>query len=373
MRTHKKLGQVKFVLPLVVVGMFAVEGAAQTPAPTPQPRKTVTATATVTRVVVQNKPTAPQVVTILHTLNGLKVLNLLIRKEDVEAIARLDQAFHLGGEVHTNVIAGLALDDGKTIAAWLPEAEAELPPRMIGFAPRPPLAVRVPATPSVKGQTPPEPPDAPAPQVSVEFYGNSPDAADLRVITRDGKRILANYVGLDGLTGLSLITLKNGKVAEIVDSKDESIVLGQQLRVIGPQPAPATEPGSGGGGARMYIRIGETDAMVVNVTRSPSGGIARVKIKSAKLSPANIGGIAINDKGETLGIVDAVQGEIATIVPLALVRIAATRVLPRHATVPRPWLGIKGEPVGAVSLTRLCGSAGNWNARALAEKSREFC
>ena len=201
---------------------------------------------------------------------------------------------------------------------------------------------------------------------AINIPGSLLEPADLRVITRDGKRIMGRYIGLDGLTGLSLITLTNGSLPQIVDSKVESIVVGQLLRVIGPQPAPRSETGAK---TAMYVRIGETDAMVIDVSRSPSGGIARVKIKSAKLSPTNIGGIAINDAGETLGIVDAVEGSEATIVPVALVRMAAKRVLARQASVPRPWLGIKGEPIGAVSLERFLRVG--WElerARELAEK-----
>jgi serine protease Do len=161
---------------------------------------------------------------------------------------------------------------------------------------------------------------------------------------------MGRYVGLDGLTGLSLITLTDGSLPQTVDSKEETITVGQRLRVIGPQPAPRTEMSAR---TPMYVRIGETEAMVISVSRSPSGGVARVKIKSMKLSPANIGGIAINDAGETLGIVAAVEGSEATIVPVALVRMAAKRVMARQASVPRPWLGIRGEPIGAVSLARI--------------------
>jgi serine protease Do len=369
MSTHKKISLSALVVAVVfVAGMFVVQTAAQTqtaaPAPSPQPRKTVTAT-TVNRVIMENKSAAPQVVTILHTLNGLKVFRLLVRsKEQVEAIERLDPSFKIVGEVHVNVIAGLALDDGHTIAAWLPEAEAEMPPRAIAFGPRAPAPVAPPG-PAAKG--PPPAPMAPLPAMpSINLPRNLLEPADLRVITRDGKRILGHYVGLDGLTGLSLITLTNGSVPETVDSKEEAIVVGQQLRVIGPQPAPGSETGAR---TPMYIRIGETEAIVVNVVRSPSGGIARVKIKSAKFSPANIGGIAINDKGETLGIVDGVEGDAATIVPVALVRMAAKRVMARQASVPRPWLGVRGEPIGALSLDKILRVG--WElerARALADK-----
>jgi S1-C subfamily serine protease len=154
----------------------------------------------------------------------------------------------------------------------------------------------------------------------------------------------------------------------MVDSKEETISVGQRLRLIGPEPASHPEPGARNA---MFVRIGETDAWVASVNRSPSGGIARVKIKSWKLSQANIGGIAINEAGETLGIVDAVEGSVATIVPVALVRSAAKRVMARQASVPRPWLGIRGEPVGALSLEKILRVG--WQverARALCEKQQ---
>jgi S1-C subfamily serine protease len=350
--------------------LFCLPARSQTPAPAPLPeaKKTVTA-ANINRVILENKPPAPQVVTILHRLNGLKVFRLLIRsKEEVEAIGKLDQAFQLAGEVHTNVIAGLALDDGHTIAAWLPEAEAELPPPV--FAPRAPRPPRVSGTGAPPAEVPPTPSVGPfgaIPNIpTVKIPGNFVDSADLRIITSDGKRISGRYIGLDGLTGLSLITLTNGGTPQVTNAKENQDVVGQRLRVIGPQPAPHAE---GGPRAAMYIRIGETEATVVNVNRSPSGGIVRIKMKSAKFSPANIGGIAINDRNDTLGIVDNVEGSEATVVPLSLVRMAAKRVIARQASVPRPWLGIRGEPIVTIPLERILRIG--WEierARALTEK-----
>ena len=218
-----------------------VEAHAQTTAPTPAVRKKVQTTV-VSREVV-DKPAPPQVVTILHTLNGIKVLRMLVRsKEQVEAIAKLDQAFKLAGVAHTNVIAGLALDDGRTIIAWLPEAEAELPPR-IPFTPHP--------APAAKPGAAHQPIDVPAPRVRAPappamtpvgvpgagYHGSLLEPADLRVITRDGKRITGHYVGLDGLTGLSLITLPSGNVAQAAAASEDAVQVGQKLRVIGPRPA----------------------------------------------------------------------------------------------------------------------------------------
>jgi S1-C subfamily serine protease len=314
-------------------------------------------------------------VTILHRLNGIKAIRLVINKEQAEAIARLDEAFNLDSEVHTNVIAGLALDDGKTIVAWLPEAEAEIPPPPAFFAPRAPLPPRPSATnaPPADGSQPAA--HVAAPRVStvtvpgvpsINIPGNLFEPADLRIITRDGKRIAGHYLGLDGLTGLSLITLSNGSLPVNVALKEVTITPGQKLRVIGPQPAPGAENVVR---TSMYIRIGETEAIVAKVIRSPSGAIARVKAKSAKFTPENIGGIAINDNNETLGIVSAVESGEATIVPLGPVRMAAKRVIERQASVPRPWLGIQGEPIGATSLERILHNGWQLDrARALSEK-----
>ncbi len=350
-----------------------VEAHAQTTAPAPVVRKKVQTTVVNPQVV--EKPAPPQVVTILHTLNGIKVLRMLVRsKEQVEAIAKLDEAFKLAGVMHTNVIAGLALDDGRTIVAWLPEAEAELPPRAFPFTPHPAPAAK-PGTPhrpinvpAPKVTPPPPPARTPVGVPSVGYNASLLEPADLRVITRDGKRISGHYVGLDGLTGLSLITLPTGNVAQAAAASDDAVQVGQKLRVICPRPAAGAE---GSAKNSMYIRIGETEAVVVGVTRSPSGGMARLKIKSSKFSPVNIGGIAINENGETLGIVDSVRGDAASVVPVAMVKSAAKRVLARQASVPRPWLGIRGEPIEAMTFERFKELGYEVDrARALAEKRR---
>src|SRR3982751_553239 len=86
-------------------------------------------------------PPAPQVITVLHRINGFKMLRLLLQSgEPIGAFESADDVMKLKS-VHTNIIAGLALDDGETIAAWLPEAEVEVgpvPPR----APSTPLPTK---------------------------------------------------------------------------------------------------------------------------------------------------------------------------------------------------------------------------------------
>jgi S1-C subfamily serine protease len=86
---------------------------------------------------------------------------------------------------------------------------------------------------------------------------------------------------------------------------------------------------------------------------APSGGVARIKMSAPKLSNANIGGVALNQAGETIGIVDGVEGNEASILPAALIRRAAQRVLEQQASVPRPWLGVKGEAITALNLDQI--------------------
>ena len=210
----------RIVLPALVTLAVAVSASGQvagTPpvARTPQSAPAPPAKTRATRrpnapVVIDSKVAAPQVVTILHRLDGLKMFRLLLRSgEEIGAITKLDEAFRMKDEVHTSVIAGLAMDDGETIAARLPEAAAELDPTM-AFADAcasasPRLAL---AFPGVKGTAP----------ISGQGFlagaANLFDRPDVTVIGRDGRRIVARYIGLDGVTGISVLKLAGHNALE---------------------------------------------------------------------------------------------------------------------------------------------------------------
>jgi S1-C subfamily serine protease len=286
---------------------------------------------------------APQVVTIVHRLNSLKMFRLLLRsQEQVEAIANLNEGFNFTDDVHTNIIAGLAMDDGRTIAAWLPDADLELgsswfapvapaPPR--AGSPAPPVA----AFPATTG-----PPGFP-------YRAGMLDSPDLTVIAPDGRRLAAEYVGLDGATGLSILRVANANLNTGNNEDDKTIGEGQSIRVLNPEPA-ESRPLRGS----LYVRMGTTNGTVLAVRRAPAGGgIARFKVRSARLSSLNIGGVVVNEAGETVGIVSAVHGPEATILPTGLIRRAAKRVLAQHSSVPRPWLGVKGAPVTALNVEQI--------------------
>jgi len=249
------------------------------------------------------------------------MFRLLLRSEQVQSIDALDSAFNLMDDVHTNVIAGLAMDDGETIAAWLPEADVEFGPQIVAF-PAPPKSQMFPG--SVNG-----------------FF----DVPDVSVIGADGKQIPAKYIGLDAATGLSILKLENKNTVSAGAIKDEPVNSGDSVLLFGPEPVTKTRP--------VLARMGAIEGRVENVMPAPSGGIARFKVSAARLSKANIGGVAVNQAGDTIGIIDGLEGNEASILPAALIKRAAQRVLERQASVPRPWLGVKGEAVAALKLDQI--------------------
>ena len=299
-------------------------------------------------------PAPPQVVTIVHRLNGLKMFRLLLRSEQqVQAVASLDSTFKLLGDVHTNVIAGLAMDDGETVAAWLPEADVEFGPPAIP-APGVPLASK---------------PKSPRSSVSAfPGFGSAFNGPDVTVIGPDGKRLAARYIGLDAATGLSILRLANKKTIPTGALNDKPVNTGQTVLLFGPEPV--TKPRSVFNN-NLHVRVGAIEGLIQDVLTAPSGDVARFKVSAAGLTQANIGGVAINEAGETVGIVDGLEGTEANILPVAQIRRAAERVLEQQANVPRPWLGVKGEAIAALKLNQILNHG--WamdRASALAEKHR---
>jgi S1-C subfamily serine protease len=327
--------------------------------PAQPPKKASTPAQVSSRLGSDKIPPAPQVVTIVHRLNGLKMFRMLLRSEDqVQAIASLDSAFNLMDDVHTNVIAGLAMDDGETIAAWLPEADVEFGPPNIPFAaPAAPLPTK-PATTSTRfGRSA-------VGSFKTDFF----ETPDLTVIGPDGKHLLAEYIGLDAVTGLSILRLAKKNPDVVWQIKDERADIGENVRLFGPEPV--TRLRAAGSGS-LYVRMGAMQGLIRDVMRGPYGGVSRFKVISPRLSQANIGGVALNEAGETLGIVDGIEGTEASILPTELIRLAAKRVLDQKASVPKPWLGVKGEPVAALKLDQIVNHG--WQlerANTLADKHR---
>jgi serine protease Do len=259
------------------------------------------------------------------------MFRLLLRSEQqAQAINSLDSAFNLLDDVHTNVSAGVAMEDGETIAAWLPEAEVEFGPPAF-----PPGGFDV-KTPSFT-ETPP-----------ANFKTNF-DPPDVSVIGPDGKQLGAKYVGFDASTGLSILKLSKTLFPPGA-TKNELSDVGESVLLFGPEPV---APAQALLGNNLYVRMGSIAGRIENVLPAPSGEVARLKVSAAKLSQANIGGVAVNEQGETIGIIDGLEGNQATILPAASIRRAAQRVLEQQASVPRPWLGVKGEAISTLKLDQI--------------------
>lgn len=280
----------------------------------------------------EQRPAAPQVVTVVHRLTGIKVLRLLLHSGAVGALDTMDESFSMTSEVHTNILAGLALDDGETIAVWLPEAELEVDAWQSFTPSTPPLLPRP--------LTPPRVETAEGMELSADLTVTP----DLTIIGRDGRNRSAQYLGLDGVTGLSLLKISGKTVSGAAGKREAAIAIKQRVRLFAPEPAPE---GRASTSSTVSVRIGETGGTIVSLRRGLAGEINRVRMLSAKLSTANVGGIAINDAGQTIGIVTGIEGNEAVILPPAVIRAAAQRVLARKGSVPRPWLGVSGESLAS--------------------------
>ncbi|PYJ52959.1 MAG: hypothetical protein DME82_15215 [Verrucomicrobia bacterium] len=339
-----------FVIGMAALITLSARISAQTPAPAPaevmqtppastlspqaeperirpprSPRRASTSAARVT--VIADQAVAPQVVTIVHRLSGVKMLRFLLRQGGEHNTLYTIDPTAITNDAHASIIAGWALDDGRTIAARLPQVEfsefAFSPAELAAPSAGSPVAVRRPMMP---------PRSQP----------------DLTVITRDGKRVAARYVGLDGLTGLSVLQVTGTALPVTAEAELKKIVEGQRVQLFAPEqttPAGAEAPGV------IYVRVAGTDARVARLASDNSEKQDRLTVRAVKLSPVVIGGVACDEAGNTLGIVEAIEGNDARIISAETIRAAARRVMERQASVPRPLLGVRGEAVDPQSRT----------------------
>jgi S1-C subfamily serine protease len=320
-RIYGKLGFVVVLTGICVLSAHAQVAAPKLPPP-PEPDTLKVETSTRAR--------APQVVTIVHRLNGVKALALLRRSG--EKVVTVDDKLVTSAAAVTNITAGFLLGDGQSIAARLSQAEID--------------AVMTPPGASTMsygyrtGVTTQEP----------KVWTNRTPAApraDFVVVESSGKQFAARYIGMDGGSGLSLLKINGTKTQSTRDAREETLSVGQRVRLYAPVRVafgPAASPDT------ISVRLGEMQGKVTDITRTSAGKIAYLTVSAQNLSPAIVGGIALNDAGETIGIVETSDDGKARLIPAATVRSAATRVLARQASVPRPWLGVRGEAVAATSL-----------------------
>lgn len=294
------------------------------------PRRPPTPPATVT-IVADQTSVAPQVVTIVHRLTGVKMLRFLLRQEGERGTLFTIDPESITSEAHASIIAGWAMDDGKTIATRLPQAGAE-----IEFMQFP--AIRGGARSDAARQTA-EARVTAATALPPAVPGAEPD---ITVITRDGRRLRAHYVGLDGQTGLSVLQITGAIALAPAEENKAKLAEGQRVLLFAPE---RTSPEGEASTRIIYVKVGKLEARISKIARGSSGRMERLIVRAANLSPVMVGGVACDEMGNTLGIVEAIEGNDARIVPAENIRAATQRVLARQTSVPRPLLGVRGEPV----------------------------
>lgn len=299
--------------------------AVQTPLPErPQRRPTHQVPSPPARVtVVPNQtPVAPQVVTVVHRLTGVKLLRLLQTQVGENSIIETVDPESLRTDAHASIIAGWALDDGKTIAARLPQVFAEI--EITQFAER-----RAPGQPRAATPLP-------------LMFAPPRIEPDLTVITGNGQKFRAHLIGLDGETGLSVLQVI-GILPPSAPIKANELTTGQSIQIFAPEPLPR-EPETLS--RNTYVKLGTIDATIATLAQANSEPPYKLTVNGIKFSPQVVGGIACDRLGNTLGIVESIDGDHASILSALTVRAATERVLARQSSVPRPLLGVRGEPIG---------------------------
>jgi len=304
-------------------------------------RRATTTPATVTVVADQTK-VAPQVVTVVHRLSGVKMLRFLQRQTGEPGTVYTIDTDSISSDAHASIIAGWALEDGRTIAVRLPQAGAELE-----FA----RALALPAALTAQ---------VPGPITARMFIppGAEPD---LTVITRDGRKLRARYVGLDAQTGLSVLQVHADVLPFAAEEAGPVLSQGQAVQIFAPE---RTTPESEVASRNIYVKVGEVETKITGLATTP-GKLERLTVRGTKLAPSVIGGVACDEAGKTLGIVESIEGDDARIVPSDTIRAAAHRVLERQSSVPRPLLGVVGEPVKLAA--RASFLAQGWDEKQLGE------
>jgi S1-C subfamily serine protease len=259
---------------------------------------------------------APQVNAVVHRLSGIKMLDLLRRKG--AKVAQLNNEALIGDDVHTNITAGLGLQDGM-IVARLPQAELELGTTLV------PIYTPI-------GASAPSPPSS------------------MMIVQSGGKQLPAILIGFDGGTGLSLLRISGIQFTPSRDANEETFLVGQRLRILSPARAAQVE---GLAPDQFFLNVGEIEGRISGIIRSSAGPVSRVIVGADKISSDMVGGIALNDAGETVGMVESSGTNEAYLIPIAAIHRAVNRIRLRLDRKPQPWLGARGSSLAGTSIEQL--------------------
>jgi S1-C subfamily serine protease len=268
-------------------------------------------------------------VTVVHRLSGWKLLAWLAAS--VTPAFELDELPSVT-DAHTNIVAGYIYEDGRSVVARLPQAEVEL-------------------------ESFPLPPTPPA-FFAAAGAGRDPEP-EYMLVTADGRRVEAKFVGLDSSTGLTLLEAKErllsgGPTGTEGDTEDPTV--GQRVHLYAPAPAsaPAARTAPQPAPGFILMSIDQKEGMLTQVSHGPSGNPASI-VASADVSSEWTGAVAVNELGEVVGIVSQTRGGETRIVPMAAVRGACDRVLRLRGSAPQAWLGARGDAASQARLEKWVG------------------
>lgn len=329
---YRSLKNLSLSFALTIIVCAIAQAQATTPKPSPPTAPTAPGTLRVQPAARQT----PQVVTIVHRLNGIKALALLRRTG--ETVAKVDDDVLTAPYAVTIITAGFALGDGQNVVAHLPQAEAEIESLLL----TPQMSTLV-SAPTKTDQPAPVAPGATTVTATSPRALTPPETSGFVVIQANGKQFNARYVGLDGGSGLSLLQIPGLKASLTRDASEEQLAAGQTVRIFAPDRYAHVSAGTAQ--STISLRIGEIRGQIKEIVRATNGQIAHLTVSAQNLSSAIAGGVALNEAGEAIGIVETSNTLTARLIPMAAVRRAAERLLARQASIPRPWLGVRGEAV----------------------------
>jgi S1-C subfamily serine protease len=255
-------------------------------------------------------------------------------------VAAVDDALLRAREATTSISLGFLLEDGRTVALWMPRNEAEFD--ALNAAPPPMLSMDSMAGSRNKMLVGAE-------SVESEPLPSGLDT-DLWAVGEGGKRWPASFLALDGGTGVTLISVAGAPSVSPKAIAEPRIEVGDSLMVVAPEPLP--EPNQARTGA-LRVGFGETEARIVNILRGSTGKVSRIVIDVAEPTENLVGGVAVNGEGFPIGIVQDFEGGQAELVPAGVIRRAAARAAVSASIKPRVWLGVRGEDLLSANSTSL--------------------
>jgi S1-C subfamily serine protease len=135
------------------------------------------------------------------------------------------------------------------------------------------------------------------------------------------------------------------------DADEHQLHEGTRVRLIAPEQA-KTASIAGTSTGTLHLKVAEKKAILSRVART-GGKVRLITVVAQDLSPALVGGVVVTEAGQTVGLVQSTTPSEAKVLPVAVIRSAAVRVLARTPVAPGPWLGVRGEALTSATFARL--------------------